>query len=530
MDAVLHGADLLVVADAVAREKSIEADQVLEGLELAIQKAAHSKYGMDHDIRATINRKNGDISLERHIEIVNDDHVIENVCTQMPISAAKKRNINLEVGSFIVEPLPSIDFGRIAAQNARQVIVQHVREAERKRQYEEYKDRIGEIINGIVKRSEYGNLTIDLGKAEATLPRSEIIPRERYQRGDRIRAYIYDVKPDVKGPQIFLSRTHPEFMSKLFMQEVPEIYDNVIQIKSVARDPGSRAKIAVLSNDTSIDPVGACVGMRGSRVQSVVSELQGEKVDIVLWSSEVAAFVVNALAPAEVTKVVLDEDNNKIEVVVTEEQLSIVIGRRGQNVRLASMLTGWDIDILTEEVESQRREQDYQNRSQKFMEALDVDDVIARLLTSEGFSDIEEIAMVDPEELMQVENFDDSIIAELQKRAQEYLDQEKQRIAELIKTLKIKKDLLNFEGLDPKMLVALGENKILSLEDFAELSTDELISNEDGILKNHILSAQSAGNMITSARIALGWIEPEPEPQNEEDNSEHDEPKETEIS
>ncbi|MEM7071167.1 MAG: transcription termination factor NusA [Pseudomonadota bacterium] len=509
MNAALHGPDLLVVADSVAREKSIEPEQVIEGLELAIQKAASSKYGMSHDIRAKIDRKNGNIELARYVEIVEDEALIENVDRQMTLSYAQKKDPKLQVGQFIIDVLPPIDFGRIAAQGARQVISQHVYEAERKRQYEEYKNRVGEIINGIVKRIEYGSLTIDLGRAEAVIPRSEIIPREHHQRGDRIRAYIYDVRQETRGAQIFLSRTHPQFMSKLFLQEVPEIYDGIIEIKSIARDPGSRAKIAVLSHDPSIDPVGACVGMRGSRVQAVVSELQGEKVDIVPWNPEIATFVVNALAPAEVTKVVLDEDTKKIEIIVADEQLSIVIGRRGQNVRLASILTGWHIDVLTEQAESKRREQELQQRSQNFMETLDVDDVIARLLVSEGFSDVEELTLVDPEELLQIENFDESIITELQKRAHEYLEKQNQQNQQKIADLGLTEDLLSFDHLTPSMLVALGEKDVKTLEDFADLSIDELLNKDDGFLRDFDLDAKTIGQMITNARIKLGWISEE---------------------
>ncbi|MDF2765248.1 MAG: nusA, partial [Rhodospirillales bacterium] len=381
--------ELLQVADAVAREKGIERDEVLEAMEQAIQKAGRSKYGHEHDIRATIDRKTGDIRLARYRQVADP---IENEFTQ--ISPKDPRAKGVEMGDFLIEDLPPIDFGRIAAQTAKQVIVQKVREAERKRQFEEYKDRKGEIVNGLVKRVEFGNVTVDLGRAEAMLRRDELLPRETFRVGDRVRALIYDVREEPRGPQIFLSRTHPDFMAKLFAQEVPEIYDGIVEIRAVARDPGSRAKIAVLSNDSSIDPVGACVGMRGSRVQAVVGELQGEKIDIIPWSGDPATFVVNALAPAEVSKVVLDEDVHRMEVVVPDDQLSLAIGRRGQNVRLASILTGWDIDILTEAEESERRQEEFRTRSKMFVDALDVDDVIAHLLVTEGFGTIEEIAYV----------------------------------------------------------------------------------------------------------------------------------------
>src|SRR5262245_41113540 len=404
--------ELLQVADAVAREKGIERDEVLEAMEQAIQKAGRSKYGHEHDIRAAIDRKTGDIRLARYRQVADP---IENEFTQ--ISPEDPRAQGLSTGEFLVEDLPPIDFGRIAAQTAKQVIVQKVREAERKRQYEEYKGRKGEIVNGLVKRVEFGNVTVDLGRAEAMLRRDELLPRETFRVGDRVRALIYDVREEQRGPQIFLSRTHPDFMAKLFAQEVPEIYDGIIEIKAVARDPGSRAKIAVLSNDSSIDPVGACVGMRGSRVQAVVGELQGEKIDIIPWSGDPATFVVNALATAEVSKVVLDEDARRIEVVVAEDQLSLAIGRRGQNVRLASMLTGWNIDILTEDEESERRLEEFRSRSKMFIDALDVDDTIAELLVTEGFTNIEEVAFVPVEELASIEGFDEDVARELRERA-----------------------------------------------------------------------------------------------------------------
>ena len=375
--------DLLTTADTVARDKGIERDEVLEAMEQAIQKAGRSKYGQEYDIRAEIDRRTGEIRLMRFREVVE---TIENEATQMSLAEAQMHDAEAQVGDYITDPLPPIDFGRIAAQTAKQVIVQRVRDAERQRQYNEFKDRIGEVVNGLVKRTEYNNVVVDLGRAEAMLRRDELIPRESFRQGDRVRAYIYDVRPEPRGPQIFLSRTHPQFMAKLFAQEVPEIYDGIIEIRAVARDPGSRAKIGVISHDHSIDPVGACVGMRGSRVQAVVAELQGEKIDIIPWSGDPATFVVNALAPAEVAKVVMDEDQRRIEVVVPDDQLSLAIGRRGQNVRLASQLTGWDIDILTEAEESERRTEEIKSRSRLFIDAPDVDEVIAHLLVNEGFT------------------------------------------------------------------------------------------------------------------------------------------------
>src|SRR6187431_1497177 len=412
--------ELLQIADAVAREKSIDREIVLAAMADAIQKAARSRYGTESNIKADINPKTGEMKLQRLLEVV--EHA-EDYSKQIPLELARDRNPDAQIGDFIADPLPPMDFGRIAAQSAKQVIVQKVREAERDRQYDEYKDRIGDIVNGIVKRVEYGNVVVDLGRGEAIVRRDEMLPRETMRNGDRIRAFIYDVRREARGPQIFLSRTHPQFMSKLFAQEVPEIYDGIVEVKAVARDPGSRAKIAVISRDSSVDPVGACVGMRGSRVQAVVNELQGEKIDIIPWSPDIATFVVNALAPAEVAKVVLDEDRERIEVVVPDQQLSLAIGRRGQNVRLASQLTGWDIDILTEQEESERRQAEFENRTKVFVEALNLDEVVGQLLASEGFGSIEELALVDEKEIAGIEGFDADTANELQTRARDYLAQ-----------------------------------------------------------------------------------------------------------
>jgi transcription termination/antitermination protein NusA len=473
-DAVHARPELLQVADTVARDKGIDRDEVLEAMEQAIQKAGRSKYGHEHDIRAHIDRKSGEITLARYIEVMAPDAEIENEITQIPLERAQRRKADAEPGEFIVDPLPPIDFGRIAAQTAKQVIVQKVRDAERKRQYEEYKDRIGEVVNGLVKRVEYGNVIIDLGRAESIMRREECIPREHFNNGDRVRAYIMDVREEPRGPQIFLSRTHPQFMAKLFAQEVPEIYDGIIEIKAVARDPGSRAKIAVMSHDSSIDPVGPCIGMRGSRVQAVVGELQGEKIDIIQFSENTATFIVNALAPAEVTKVVLDEENNKIEVVVPDDQLSLAIGRRGQNVRLASQLSGWDIDILTEAEESERRSKEFQERSQMFVDALDVDDVIAHLLVTEGFTSVEEVAFVPVEDLTDIEGFDEDVAAELRARAQGYLESQEEELEQRRRELGVADDLVEIEGVTAPLLVALGENDVKTRDDLADLAGDEL--------------------------------------------------------
>jgi N utilization substance protein A len=494
--------ELLQVADAVAREKGIERDEVLEAMEQAIQKAGRSKYGHEHDIRAQIDRKSGEIRLMRYREVADP---VENEFTQISLADARVRKPDAAVGDFIIDDLPPIDFGRIAAQTAKQVIVQKVREAERKRQYEEYKDRKGEIVNGLVKRVEFGNVTVDLGRAEGLLRRDELLPRESFRNGDRVRALIYDVREEPRGPQIFLSRTHPQFMAKLFAQEVPEIYDGIIEIKAVARDPGSRAKIAVLSNDSSIDPVGACVGMRGSRVQAVVGELQGEKIDIIPWSPDPATFVVNALAPAEVSKVVLDEDAHRIEVVVPDEQLSLAIGRRGQNVRLASMLTGWDIDILTEAEESERRSEEFRTRSKMFMDALDIDDVIAHLLVTEGFTEIEEVAFVPLEDLSGIEGFDEEVAHELRERARAYLQQRDEQLTARWRELGVSEELAAIEGLTPAMLVTLGENGIKTLDDLADLSSAELVDPSDGILREYGMSEADANAVIMAARAH--WFE-----------------------
>jgi N utilization substance protein A len=508
--------ELLQIADAVAREKSIDRKIVIAAMEDAYQKAAKSRYGAENDIRADIDQKTGELRLSRLLQVVEK---IENESTQIEVEDARRRNPEAKVGDFIAETLPPLEFGRVAAQNAKQVIVQKVREAERERQYAEFKDRVGEIINGVVKRVEYGNIIVDLGRGEGVVRRDESLPRENFKYGDRIRAYIYDVRRETRGPQIFLSRTRPEFMARLFAQEVPEIYDNVVEIKSVARDPGSRAKIAVVSKDSSIDPVGACVGMRGARVQAVVNELQGEKIDIIQWKEDAATFIVNALAPAEVTKVVLDDDANRIEVVVPVDQLSLAIGRRGQNVRLASQLTGWQIDILTEEEESQRRQKEFTERSQLFMESLDMDEVIAQLLVSEGFSTIEEVAFVDPAEIAGIEGFDEDTAEEIQTRAREYLEKEEAARDARRKELGVADDMAKVPGVTTAMMVALGEKGIKTVEDLADCATDDLVgwterkggeaTRHPGILEGFELSRADAESVIMQARIAAGWLKPE---------------------
>jgi transcription termination/antitermination protein NusA len=508
--------ELLQIVDAVAREKSIDRSIVLASMEDAMQKAARSRYGQETEVRADINPKTGEIRFSRLLLVVEQ---IENDATQIALADAQKKNPSAQIGDWIAESLPPFDFGRIPAQSSKQVLVQKIREAERDKQYDVYKDRIGEIINGVVKRVEYGNVVVDLGGSgagEAVVRRDEMIPREMFRPGDRIRAYVYDVRREQRGPQIFLSRTHPQFTAKLFAQEVPEIYDGIVEVKSVARDPGSRAKIAVISNDSSIDPVGACVGMRGSRVQAVVNELQGEKIDIIPWSPDIATFVVNALAPAEVAKVVLDEDKERIEVVVPDQQLSLAIGRRGQNVRLASQLTGWDIDILTEQEESERRQAEFENRTKIFVEALNLDEVVGQLLASEGFGSIEELAMVDEKEIAGIEGFDEETAKELQERAKEYIDKLESELDAKRVELGVADELKEVPGVTTKMLVAFGENGVKTVEDLAGCATDDLTGwterkdgetkHEPGFLDGLDVSREDAEAMIMQARVKAGWV------------------------
>lgn len=505
--------ELVQIADAVAREKSIEKALVIEAMEDALARAARSRYGHETNVRAEINPSTGETKLWRLLEVVEE---LEDDATQIALSEARHRNPEAEIGDFMSEPLPPIDFGRVAAMAAKQVITQKVREAERDRQYEDFKDRIGEVINGIVKRVEYGHVIVDLGRAEAIIRRDQQLPRENYRNGDRVRAHIMDVRREPRGPQIFLSRAHPQFMAKLFEQEVPEVYDGVIEIRAVARDPGSRAKIGVMSNDNGIDPVGACVGMRGSRVQAVVNELGGEKIDIVPWNENDATFVVNALAPAEVTKVVLDEELSRIEVVVPDEQLSLAIGRRGQNVRLASQLTGYEIDIMTEEEESAKRQEEFRVRSELFMAGLDVDDMMAGLLVSEGFATIEEIAYVGVEELVDIDGLDEETAEELQARARDYIEEENKKLDERRREMGVADDILEMEGLDLKMIVTLGENDVKSVEDLAGCATDDLTGwtervdgerkHYEGMLEAYKIKPEDAEDLIMRARVQAGWI------------------------
>lgn len=488
--------EIILVADTVAREKNIDKEDVFTAMEVAIQKAGRSKYGFEHDIRANIDRKTGAISLARYREVVEGPENVENEVTQLTLEDAKMYDANAKVGDFIIDQLPPIDFGRIAAQTAKQVIVQKVRDAERNKQFEEYKEKIGTIVNGTIKRIEFGNVILDIGKTEAILRRDEIIPREKFKNGDRVRAYVLDVRRENKGPQVFLSRTCPEFMAKLFTQEVPEIYDGIVKIMGVARDPGSKAKIAVKTDDMTIDPVGACVGLRGIRVQAVVTELQGEKIDIVPFSEDKAQYIVSALSPAEVTKVVLDEENNRIEAVVPQEQFSLAIGRRGQNVKLASQLLGCDIDVLTEEQEQERRSNENKVRSQRFIETLDVDEMIAHLLIAEGFLTVDEIALVPLSELAEIEGFDEDVAAELQKRAKDFIAKRNEEFAEKSKTLGIDEQLKTVEGLDQDMILTLAGKGVKTLDDLADLAADELME----MLGENVLSEVEANKVIMKAR------------------------------
>jgi len=508
--------ELLQIADAVAREKSIDRRIVIGAMEDAIAKAARSRYGIETDVHAEIDPKNGELRLLRHMLVVE---TVENSSNQISQEDARRRHPAAQVGDTIADPLPPLEYGRIAAQSAKQVIVQKVREAERDRQYEEYKDRISDIVNGIVKRVEYGNVIVDLGRGEAIVRRDEMLPREVFRNGDRIRAFIYDVRRETRGPQIFLSRTHPQFMAKLFAQEVPEIYDGIVEVRSVARDPGSRAKIAVISRDSSVDPVGACVGMRGSRVQAVVNELQGEKIDIIPWTHDPANFVVNALAPAEVAKVVLDEDRQRMEVVVPDQQLSLAIGRRGQNVRLASQLTGWDIDIVTEQEESENRQAEFEKRTKLFIDSLNVDEVVGQLLASEGFKSVEELAMVDEKEIAGIEGFDEETAGELQTRAREFLAAQEAELDTKRKELGVEDALREVPGITTAMLVKLGEEGVKTVEDLAGCATDDLAGWSErkdgettrfpGMLDGFELSRDEAESLIMQARVKAGWVKEE---------------------
>ncbi|MBC2779197.1 transcription termination factor NusA [Parasphingopyxis marina] len=530
-------AELLAIADAVAREKIIDKAIVIEAMEDAIQRAARARYGAENDIRAKIDTETGDLRLWRVVEVVEE---VEDHFKQVDLKQAEKLQAGASVGDFIVDPLPSIEFGRIAAQASKQVIFQKVREAERERQYEEFKDRAGEIITGVVKRVEFGHIVVDLGRAEGVVRRDAQIPREIVRVGDRIRSLILKVVRENRGPQIFLSRAHPDFMRKLFAQEVPEIYDGIIEIKAAARDPGSRAKIGVISHDGSIDPVGACVGMKGSRVQAVVQEMHGEKIDIIPWSEDLATFVVNALQPAQVARVVIDEEEERIEVVVPDDQLSLAIGRRGQNVRLASQLTGSAIDIMTEDEANEKRQNEFMQRSDMFQTELDVDETLSQLLVAEGFSELEEVAYVDPSEIAVIEGLDEDIAGELQTRAIEALEKREEAARERRRELGVEDALVDMPYLTEAMLVTLGEAGIKTLDDLADLATDELIEKrraeprrrdqaaparpqpKGGVLGMYGFSEEQGNEIIMAARAHWFEDEDEPAPAAEAANSEED--------
>ncbi len=509
--------ELLQTAEAVAREKMIDPELVVQAMEDSLARAAKSRYGADMDIRVHIDRKTGVAAFTRVRTVVADD-ALENHHAELTVSQARPYLEDPQIGDEVVDQVPPVELGRIAAQSAKQVILQKVREAERDRQYEEFKDRAGTIINGVVKREEYGNIVVDIGRGEAVLRRNEKIGRESYRNGDRIRCYVKDVRREARGPQIFLSRTAPEFMAELFKMEVPEIYDGIIEIKAVARDPGSRAKIGVISYDSGIDPVGACVGMRGSRVQAVVNELQGEKIDIIPWTEDQATFLVNALQPAEVSKVVIDDDAGKIEVVVPDDQLSLAIGRRGQNVRLASQLTGLDIDIMTESDDSARRQADFAERTKLFMDELDIDEMMAQLLVAEEFTALEEVAYVELDELLAIDGFDEETAEELQTRARERLEAAAAAALETARSLGAEDSLIAFEGLSPKMVEALARDGIKTLEDFATCADWELAGGwttangervkDDGILEPFDMSLEEAQHLVMTARVMLGWVDP----------------------
>jgi transcription termination/antitermination protein NusA len=531
--------ELLQTAEAVAREKMIDPELVIEAMEESLARAAKSRYGADLDIRVRIDRKTGRATFARVRTVVEDD-LVENHHAQITVAQAKAHLPDPQIGDEVIDEVPPVDLGRIAAQSAKQVILQKVREAERDRQYEEFKDRKGTIINGQVKREEYGNVIVDIGRGEGILRRNEKIGRESYRIGDRVRCFIKDVRREARGPQVFLSRTDPQFMAELFKMEVPEIYDGIIEIKAVARDPGSRAKIAVISYDNSIDPVGACVGMRGSRVQAVVNELQGEKIDIIPWNQDQATFLVNALQPAEVSKVVIDEEAGKIEVVVPDEQLSLAIGRRGQNVRLASQLTGLDIDIMTESEESTRRQAEFTERTKLFMDTLDVDEMMAQLLVSEGFTNLEEVAYVDVDELLSIDGFDEGTAGELQARARDYIEEQAKKALQAARDMGVEESLITFEGLTPQMLEALAKDGIKTLEDFATCADWELAGGwttengarkkDEGVLEAFDVSLEEAQMLVMTARVMLGWVDPsELEKMNAAANADVDEDEEAEA-
>ena len=502
--------ELLRIAEAVALEKSIDKELIINSMETGIAKAAKSKFGHENEIEVQINRDNGDIGIFRKLVIVEKPENLNTEISQKEAVNLDNENKNKNIGDVVLQPLPSFDFGRIAAQTAKQVISFNVREAERERQYNDFIDKKDTILSGIVKRLEFGNVIADLGRTEAIIQKNELIPRENIKAGDRIKAYCYDVRREQRGQQIFLSRAHPKFMEKLFIQEVPEIYDGLIEIMSSSRDPGSRAKICVKAIDSSLDPVGACVGMRGSRVQAVVNELQGEKIDIVNWSEDPAVVVSNALSPAEVLRVNVDIENKKLDVILTEENLSKAIGRRGQNVRLATKLMNYEINIMTDQEDSERRQTEFKEKTENFVKNLELDETLGQLLVAEGFSSIDDLKDSNIENLTKIEGIEEETAKELIERANEFYKKDQEEISNKIKDLGLDNDLINHEGLTPGMLVTLGEQKILSLNDFADLASDELTGGYDivkgervkikGYLEDFALSKNEADELIMSAR------------------------------
>ena len=502
--------ELLRIAEAVALEKSIDKELIINSMENGIAKAAKSKFGSENEIQVQINRESGDISIFRKLQIVEKP-----LNTNLEISLNEaytldENNRNKNIGDEILQPLPSFDFGRIAAQTAKQVITFSVREAERERQFNDFYDKKDSILSGIVKRVEFGNVIVDLGGTEAIIQKNEMIPRENIKAGDRVKAYCLDVRREQRGQQIFLSRAHHKFMEKLFTQEVPEIYDGLIEIKSSSRDPGSRAKICVKAIDTSLDPVGACVGMRGSRVQAVVNELQGEKIDIVNWSEDPAIVVANALSPAEVQRVNVDSVSKKLDVILSEENLSKAIGRRGQNVRLATKLLNYEINIMTDQEDSERRQIEFKDKTENLIKNLELDETLGQLLVAEGFSSIDLIKDAKEEDLAKIEGIENEIAKELIERAKESHMKDQEEISNKIKDLGLENDLITHEGLTPGMLVTLGEQKILTLVDFADLASDELTGGFDvikgekvkikGYLEEFALSKTEADQLIMTAR------------------------------
>ena len=496
--------EIVQIAEQLARERGIKREVVIEAMETAIQTASRKKYGAHKNIQVKFEYKTGEFIIDQLREVVasDEDELYEGEDTHVLLDMARRLNPAAQLGDLIAERLPPIEFGRIAAQTAKQVIVQKVREAERNSVYMEYFDRQGQLINGLVKRVERNNVHVDLGRAAAFLPHEQQLPREHYRPGDRIRAYIYEVRDSPRGPQVILSRTDPRMVPRLFEMEVPEIYDGIVEIKAVARDPGFRSKIAVHSNDSHVDPVGACVGVRGSRVQGVVTELQGERIDIIEWSEDPAVFVCNALAPAEVAKVVVDEEDRAIKVIVGGDQLSLAIGRRGQNVRLASELTGWRIDIVTEQADQAVREEEFEEQTKHFIHALDIDQDVAIALVQEGFSALEEIAYVPLEELAGIEGFDEEVAQELRNRAREHLMASALEEESSEAEVSIDPLLAKLPGLSAEMAQKLAEQEIVSLDDLADLATDELLE-----LLGDALTSESAGTLILAARSAAGWFD-----------------------